>query len=122
MTTSLWITQGILASLFAMAGAMKSTQSIDKLLKSGITWAGRFSLTTIRVIGISELLGAFGLILPWLLKIAPALTPIAALSLALVQLLAIFHHAKNNESKAIVFNIFLLALAAFVAWGRFSLL
>jgi len=122
MNTSLWIVQGILAAMFAMAGIMKSTQPIDKLLKSGVTWADRFPLTTVRIIGVSELLGALGLILPLLLNIAPMLTPIAALALAFVQLLAIFHHAKHKENKAIVFNMVLLALAAFVAYGRFACL
>ncbi len=120
MNTILWITQGILAAMFAMAGTMKSTQPIDKLLKSGVTWADRFPLTTVRMIGVSELLGALGLILPWLLNIVPILTPVAASGLALVQLFAIFHHAKHKEGKAIVFNIVLLALAAFVAYGRFN--
>lgn len=120
MNTILWIIQGILAAMFAMAGTMKSTQPIDKLLKSGVTWADRFPLATVRLIGASELLGALGLILPWLLNIAPVLTPVAAIGLAFVQLLAIFHHAKHKEGKAIVFNIVLLSLAAFVAYGRFN--
>lgn len=122
MNTALWITQGILAAMFAMAGVMKSTQPIDKLLKSGITWADRFSLSTVRLIGFSELLGAIGIILPWLLTIVPVLTPVAASGLAVVQFLAIFHHAKHKESKAIIFNIVLLSLAAFVAYGRFNAL
>lgn len=120
MHTALWITQGILAAMFAMAGIMKSTQPIDKLLKSGVTWADRFPLSTVRIIGSSELLGALGLILPWLLNIIPVLTPVAASALAFIQLLAIFHHAKHKESKAIVFNIVLLTLAAFVAYGRYT--
>lgn len=120
MNIALWIIQGILAAMFAMTGAMKSTQPIDKLLKSGVTWADRFSLTIVRIIGISELLGALGLILPWLLNIVHVLTPVAASGLAFVQLLAIFHHAKHKERKAIVFNIVLLSLAAFVAYGRFN--
>ena len=120
MNTALWITQGLLAAMFLMAGFMKSTQPIDKLLKSGVTWVDRFPLTTVRIVGFSELLGGLGLILPWLLNIVPVLTPVAAAALATVQLLAIFHHAKHKESKAIVFNIVLLSLAAFVAYGRFA--
>ena len=120
MNTALWIAQVILAALFTMAGTMKSTQPIDKLLKSGVTWADRFPLSTIRIIGLSELLGAAGLIVPWLVNISPVLTPVAAAALAFVQLLAIFHHARHHEPKAIAFNIILLTLAAFVAYGRFS--
>lgn len=120
MNTALWIIQGLLSVMFVMAGVMKSTQPIDKLLKSGVTWVDRFPLATVRIIGLSELLGALGLFLPWLLNIIPVLTPVAASALAFIQLLAIFHHAKHKESKAIVFNIVLLTLAAFVAYGRYT--
>jgi uncharacterized protein with PQ loop repeat len=120
MNTILWIIQGILAAMFAMAGTMKSTQPIDKLLKSGVTWADRFPLTALRLIGVCELLGALGLILPWLLNIVPVLTPVAATALAFLQLLAIFHHVKHKEGKAVAFNIVLLVMAAFVAYGRFN--
>ena len=118
MNITLWIVQGILAAMFAMAGIMKSTQPIDKLAKTG-PWATRFPATTVRLIGVSELLGAIGIILPWLFNIAPVLTPLAASGLALIQLFALFHHAKHKEGKAIVFNIILMSMAAFVAFGRF---
>ena len=118
MNSTLWIIQGILAAIFAMAGVMKSTQPMDKLVKT-VNWVDRFPLSTVRLIGVAELLGAVGLILPWLLNIIPILTPISATAVALVQLFAIFHHAKHKENKEIVFNIVLLALAAFVAYGRF---
>ncbi|MCA5006129.1 DoxX family protein [Sphingobacterium bovistauri] len=120
MNTTLWIVQGLLALIFAMAGIMKSTQPIDKLLKSGVTWTDRFPLTTVRIIGLSELIGALGLILPWLLNIFPVLTPIAATSLALVMTLAMMHHLKYKEYKAIAFNFILLVLICFVAYNRFN--
>lgn len=118
MNIALWIIQGILAAMFGMAGVMKSTQPIPQLVKS-VTWADRFPVTTVRFIGAVELLAAIGLILPWALQILPILTPIAASGLGLVMVLAIFHHAKHKENQAIVFNLVLLALAAFVAYGRF---
>jgi putative oxidoreductase len=119
MNTTLWIVQGILAAMFAMAGIMKSTQPIDKLVKT-ISWADRFSVSTVRFIGLSELLGAIGIIIPWALNILPVLTPLAATGLALIQLLAIFHHAKRKEGKTIAFNLVLLFLSAFIAYGRFK--
>ena len=97
MNIALWIVQGILAAMFAMAGIQKSSRSIDGLLKAGISWANRFPITTVRFIGIVEFLAALGLILPWLLNIAPILTPIAASGLALVMILAMFHHLKHKE-------------------------
>ncbi len=121
MNVALWIIQGILAAMFTMAGVMKATQPLDKLVKT-VFWADRFPLTLVRFIGITEFLGAMGLILPWALNIVPVLTPVAAAGLSTVQFLAIFHHAKHKEGKTIAFNIVLLSLAAFVAYGRFNAL
>jgi uncharacterized membrane protein YphA (DoxX/SURF4 family) len=121
MNTILWIIQGILATMYATAGVMKSTQPINKLVKT-ITWADRFPVTTVRFIGIMELLGAIGLIFPWALKIVPVLTPVAASGLALIMILATFHHISRKEYKTIAFTLALMALAAFVAYGRFNLL
>ena len=122
MNTTLWIIQGILATMFTMSGLMKSPQPIDKLLKSGINWADRFPLSTVRFIGISQLLGAIGLILPMLLGFSPILTPLAAAGLALIMLLAIFHHLKFKEYKAIITNVVIMIMAIFVAYGRFTML
>lgn len=118
MHTALWIVQGLLALLFGMAGIKKSTEPVEKLLKSGITWAGRVSLPTVRFIGIAELLAAIGLVLPLALNILPVLTSAAAAGIIVIMLLAIAHHLKYKENKAIVFNIVLLLLAAFVVYGR----
>jgi len=120
MSIATWLVSGILAGMFGMAGIMKSFRPIDKLLKSGITWANRFPASTVRVVGISELLGAIGLVLPWAVNVAPVLTPVAASALALVMLLAIFHHIKHKEYTAIILNGTLLILTAFVAYARFK--
>jgi hypothetical protein len=122
MSIAIWIISGVLALMFGMAGMMKSSQPVDKLLKSGVSWADRFPVSTVRLVGVSELLGAFGLILPWALHIIPVLTPVAASGLALIMLLAIFHHLKHKEFKAIVFNLTLMTLAIFVAYSRFNAL
>jgi uncharacterized membrane protein YphA (DoxX/SURF4 family) len=121
MNIIVWIVQGFLAAIFLMAGVMKTTQPVDKLVKS-ITWTGRFQLSTIRFIGIMEILGATGIIIPWALNILPVLTPIAATGLALIQFLAILHHSSFKEIRTIVINILLLLLSAFVANVRFGML
>ena len=69
-------------------------------------------------IGVSELLGGLGLILPYATGIAPILTPVAALGLGLVMILAAGFHAKRKENQAIGMNIIFLALAILVAIGR----
>jgi uncharacterized membrane protein len=121
MNTALWIIQGILALIFAMAGIVKLTMPTDKLVKI-VTWTDRFSVTTVRFIGIMEFLGATGLILPWALNIVPVLTSLAASGLAIVMILATFYHINHKEYKPIVFALTLMTLAAFVAYGRFSML
>jgi uncharacterized membrane protein YphA (DoxX/SURF4 family) len=119
MNTALWIIQGILASMFTMAGIMKSTLPKEKLEKQ-FPWSSGFSLGTVRFIGLSELLGAIGLIVPWLTGIIPILTPIAAVGFCIIMVLATnLIHLKEGEYKKMVFNIILFLLAAFVAYGRF---
>ena len=80
LNIALWVAQALLAAMFLMAGAMKSTQPIEELGKS-MTWVNDFSAGMVRFIGISELLGGIGLLLPALLRIKPFFTPLAALGL-----------------------------------------
>jgi uncharacterized membrane protein len=119
MNTALWIIQGLLAAMFLMAGIMKSTQPKEKLEKQ-FPWTPDFSIDTVRFIGLSELLGAIGLIIPWLTGIAPILTPISAVGICLIMVLATnIVHMKKREYKEIAANIVIFLLAAFVAYGRF---
>ncbi len=79
-----------------------------------------FSLATVRLIGVSELLGGLGLILPAATGIAVLLTPIAAACLAFVMVLAAATHIRRKEPPGVAVNAVLFLLAAFVAWGRFG--
>ena len=118
MNTVLWIVQVLLAIVYGMAGMMKAFQT--EKAKEKMLWAKRHSNGYVRFVGISELLGALGLILPVLTGVLPWLTPLAALGLSLVQVLAIFtEHLPNKEYKVIPGNVVLLALSLFVAYGRF---
>jgi uncharacterized membrane protein len=119
MNISLWIIQGLLATMFTMAGLTKLTKSKEKLEKQ-FPWVIDFSMNTVRLIGFSELLGAIGLIVPWLTGIAPILTPIAAIGFCVIMILASnMVHLRKSEYKGIATNIFIFLLAAFVAYGRF---
>ncbi|ADB74697.1 DoxX family protein [Geodermatophilus obscurus] len=120
MNVVLWIVAGLLAVAFLAAGLMKLTQPKKKLADSGMGWTEDFSDGAVKGIGALEVLGAAGLILPAALDIVPVLVPIAATGLALLMLGAAVTHARRKESTNIVVNIVLLALAAFVAWGRFG--
>jgi uncharacterized membrane protein YphA (DoxX/SURF4 family) len=112
------IIQGALALIFLMAGIMKSTQPKDKLVKS-LPWVNDFSLQTVRFIGVSELLGAIGIVVPQLTGICPILSPIAAVGLAVIMVLASAHHLPKKEYKEFGFNATLLILAIIVAIYRF---
>ncbi|MCP2323940.1 putative membrane protein YphA (DoxX/SURF4 family) [Hamadaea flava] len=119
MNVLLWIVQILLAAAFVMAGVMKSTQPKEKLAPK-LPWTEDFSSGTVKLIGIAELLGGLGLILPAAMGIAPILTPIAATCLGVIMVLAAATHIRRKEPSAVVFNLVLFALAAVVAWGRFG--
>lgn len=117
MNIALWIAQILLAIVYGMAGMMKAFQTA----KAGemLPWAKRHSDSFVRLVGASELLGALGMILPALTGILPVLTPLAAIGLSLIQILAILmEHLPNKEYKAIPFNVVLFVLSVFVAYGR----
>jgi uncharacterized membrane protein len=119
MNVVLWIVQGLLAAMFVMAGIPKTTQSRDKLIKR-LPWVNDVSTPTVRLIGVAELAGALGLILPAATGIATVLTPLAATGLAVIMLGAIVVHARRREPQAIAFTAVLLIAAALVVWGRFG--
>jgi putative oxidoreductase len=113
----LWIVQVILAAAFGMAGFMKITVPIAELAASGMTFVNKFSSIIVRLIGVIELLGALGLILPAALRIKPVLTPLAALGFSLIMCFAALYHLSHQES--ILPNVVLFFAAFFVMWGRF---
>ena len=119
LNISLWIAQAVLAAMFLMAGVMKSTQPIAELGKS-LPWVNDVSEGLVRFIGISELLGGLGLLLPSIFRIKPKLTPLAALGLFVVMVLAFGYHVIKGEYEALGFNSILAAIALFIAWGRYK--
>jgi len=120
MNIALWIVQILLAAMFGMAGVMKTFQTSKA--KEQLPWAKNRSDGFVRFVGISELLGALGLILPLAIGILPWLTVLAAIGLTLIQLLAIFtEHLPKKEYNVIPVNIVLVALAIFIVIGRWAL-
>jgi hypothetical protein len=86
----------------------------------GGAWSEDFSRGALATIATLEILGVLGLILPAVLDIAPVLGPLAAVGLALVMVGAIITRLRRHEGWAIMLNVAYLALAVFVAWGRFG--
>lgn len=122
MNIVLWIAQGLLAAMYLMAGSMKAFQPAKTRENPQMTWAHSRPDGFIRFVGTSELLGALGLILPMITGILPWLTPIAAIGLTVIQLLAIFtEHLPKKEYNIIPVNVVLLGLAVFVVFGRWIL-
>ena len=113
-----WILQIVLAVAFLGAGGMKLARPKPALVSAGMGYAEDYTDTNIKLIGAVEVLGAIGLILPWLLGIAPILTPIAAVGLALVMAGAVVVHVRRKE--AFIPPLVLGVLALVVAVLRFA--
>ncbi len=117
LNIALWVVQLLLAAMFIMAGASKLFQPISELAKT-LPWVTDVPEAIIRFIGISELLGGLGLLLPSILRIKPVLTPYAAIGLTTIMLLASIFHISRGENSVIGINLVIMALSLFVAWGR----
>ena len=118
MNVAVWIAQGLLALTFSITGLMKVTQPKEKLARI-MAFVEDFSPGTVRLIGIVELLGAVGVVLPTLTGILTWLTPLAAVGLAATMISAASTHWRRKEYPMISINMVLLAMAVFVAYGRF---
>jgi uncharacterized membrane protein YphA (DoxX/SURF4 family) len=118
-TLALWVAQVLLAVAFGAAGFMKLTQPLAAL-SSAMAWVDASPELLVRFIGLAEVAGALGMILPAATRILPLLTPLAAVGFATIQVLAIGLHASRGETAmTLPVNLALLALALIVVWGRF---
>jgi putative oxidoreductase len=120
MNIALWIVQALLAAAFLLAGAMKVAQPIDRLGTS-MAWVRTVPPWLVRFIGVAEVLGAIGLIVPMVIGTLPWLTVAAAAGLVIVQLSAGVFHFSRRELPMIPANAVLLVLAAFVVIGRLAI-
>jgi uncharacterized membrane protein YphA (DoxX/SURF4 family) len=116
MTVALWIVQGLLAALFLFAGVMKFIMTVEEMTKE-IPLPGAF----LRFIGVAEIVGAIGLILPGLLRIKPSLTPLAAVGLAIIMAGATVLTLTTSPVAMALMPFVVGILAIFVAYGRWRL-
>jgi len=117
MTFILWTLQALLALLFLSVGAMKLIVPVQALLaQMPIQLPGLF----VRFIGVVEVAGALGLILPGLLRIRPMLTPLAACGLVIEMLCATVYTVIGGQGVVAVLPLVLGLLCASVAYGRRS--
>lgn len=117
VNVALWVVQGWLAAIFLVAGAVKLTQPKAALeRRPGMGYVADRTATEMRLLGVAEVVGAVGLVVPWLLRTAPVVTPVAAACLAVVMLGAVVVHRRRRESAVLPGG--LLALSLLVAVGR----
>lgn len=114
---ALWIVQILLATAFGLSGFAKMSAPIEQL-STMLAWATAVPEWLVRFIGVAEVAGALGLILPAATRVQPGLTPLAALGLATIMVLALLFHLSRGEVQALGINVILGGLAAFVCWGR----
>jgi uncharacterized membrane protein YphA (DoxX/SURF4 family) len=119
MNILLWILQILVALQFVFHAYIVGVRYEQTKTQRGMNWVGELPGGLRSFVAICEVLGGIGVILPALTGILPWLTPLAAAGLALIMLLAIGFHLMRREYPNIVINVILLALAAFVAYGRF---
>ena len=117
-TIGLWVAQVLLAAMFLMAGATKLMSGSAELVAMGMGWAENAPFLLIKFIGLAEVAGGLGMILPAATRIMPNLTKLAAAGLAVIMVLAAGLHITRGEFEVVPVNVILFALAAFVIWGR----
>ena len=121
MNIALWIVQVMLALLFLFAGGIKLVLPIDVLAAMGSPNQVHLPGLLIRFIGVCEVLGALGLILPGVLRIRPGLTPPAAAGLVIIMIGAVVLTIIGDGFGAAVTPLVAGLLSAFVAYGRLRL-
>jgi hypothetical protein len=117
MTIGLWIVQALLALTFAGTGIWKLVTPVPDLAAK-MPWMGQVSPGLLYTTAVFDLLGGLGVLLPSLTRIRPRLTVAAALGCVALQASAIVFHVSRGEAAKTPFNVLLVALALFVAWGR----
>jgi uncharacterized membrane protein YphA (DoxX/SURF4 family) len=118
LTYALWIVQALLALVFLFSGSVKFMMPAEEM-----TAGSPLPLWFIYFIGAAEVMGAFGLILPGLLKIKPGLTPLAAVGLTIITLgatvlTALGMGGEGVDPSTAVIPLVVCILSAFVAYGR----
>ncbi len=116
MNVALWIAQGLLAAIFLFAGGMKLVLPVEEMTRE-LPMPGLF----LRFIGVCEVLGAVGVIFPWLLRIRPGLTPLAAAGLVIIMIGATALTLMTGDIATALIPMVVGILAALVAYGRWRL-
>ncbi len=121
MDLALWIAAGLLAAVALAGGISKTFVPTAKLAAAhGGEWTAGAGVGFVKTHGVLELLAAAGLILPAVLDIAPVMVPVTAVCWVLLMIGAMITHGRLGQFGLVLLNAVYLALAAFIAWGRFG--
>jgi hypothetical protein len=115
MEVAYWIVAGLLALFFLYAGGLKLTRSKEQLQPT-MGWVDVIPMWLVRTIGLLEVLGAVGLILPPLTGVAPVLALVSAIGFVVLQVLAAGLHLSRREGRLIGLNIGIIVLAGLTVW------
>lgn len=119
MDVILWIIQLFIAAVFITVGLAKAVVPMPRLRKA-MDWVNDFEPRNVRIIGILETLGAFGLFFPGLYPIHQLVIPISASALAILMVFAAITNFNRGDRNELITNIVLFALNALVVIGRLS--
>ena len=117
MNITLWVVQVLLGGFFVMVGYSHALMPFDQIAPQA-TWMYDVPRWLSLFIGYAEIAGGLGVILPGATRIAPRLTPLAALGLATIMVLAMGFHIFKGEASVIWMHALFAAPAVFIAWGR----
>jgi hypothetical protein len=121
MDLALWIAAGVLAAVALGGGISKAFVPKERLgALPGGGWTKDVGAGFLKTLGALELLAAVGLILPAVLGVAPVMVPVTAVCWVLLMIGAMITHGRRGEAAGVAVNVLYLALAAFIAWGRFG--
>jgi hypothetical protein len=120
MNIALWIVAGLLAVVYVGSGGLKIIARKETIAATGpaASWTEGFTPRSIKAIGVLEVLGGLGLVLPPVFGIAEDLVPLAALGLAMIMVGAAVTRISRHEYTLMVADLAYLVLIGFVLWGR----
>ena len=117
LNVALWVIQVLLAWFFVMVGYSHAVMPFEQIAPQA-TWMNDVPRWLSLFIGYAEIVGGLGLIVPAVTRLTRWLTPLAALGLATIMILAIPFHVLKGEASVTWIHALIAALAGFVAWGR----
>ena len=120
MNVALWIATGLLAAVALVGGVTKVFVAKDSAAQHGGEWTAQASAGFVKALGVLEIAAAVGLILPAVFDVAPVVVPVAATCWVLLMIGAMITHGRLGQFAFVCLNLTYLALAAFIAWGRFG--